>query len=114
MKFTTVMAWLKARLTNSWMANQDYGWFMAHSGWAGIIMLSTSLLTSVHVSWMLWVTLGGIVAAAIKEYGYDANFELPKQTFSDNTQDFLGYCAGIAIAWAVTGVGLATHLLKAH
>jgi uncharacterized membrane protein YedE/YeeE len=83
-------------------------WLKAH------ILLSIALLTSVHLAWMGYATAGGVVAAALKEYWYDATYELPKQTFKDNTEDFLGYCAGMAVGWAVTLAGFVTHLLTAH
>jgi len=41
-------------------------------------------------------------AAAVKEYGYDAHFELPKQSFAENTADFLGYCLGVSLGLIVT------------
>lgn len=48
-----------------------------------------------------WWYLVFVVAAALKEYAYDATFETPHQTFTMNTTDFLGYAAGIAIGLLV-------------
>jgi hypothetical protein len=42
-----------------------------------------------------------ILFALVKEFLYDANFEVPHQTFQMNLEDFLGYCAGTAFAWGV-------------
>jgi hypothetical protein len=97
----SVWAWLKSKLTNTWMNNMDYGWFMAHSGWALSIFLTTALVSHESRAVLGWLSLGGVAAAALKEYVYDANFEIPKQTFADNTKDFLGYCAGITMGWAI-------------
>jgi hypothetical protein len=52
-----------------------------------------------------WWYPGFVVAAALKEYVYDANFETPHQTFVMNTADFLGYCVGIGLGIAVTIYG---------
>ena len=43
-----------------------------------------------------------LVLAAVKEYWYDENFEIPKQTELENTADFLGYILGIALGAIVT------------
>ena len=49
-----------------------------------------------------WWYAAFVIAAALKEYAYDANFETPHQTFTMNTTDFLGYCVGIALGLLVT------------
>ena len=39
-----------------------------------------------------------VVAAALKEFGYDAKYETdPPQTFTDDLEDFLGYLLGCVI-----------------
>ena len=46
-----------------------------------------------------WYVLGiTIVWAAWKEYYFDARYEVPHQTFWDNTEDFIGYFSGAALA----------------
>jgi hypothetical protein len=47
--------------------------------------------------------LGGafVIYAAIKEYYFDARYEVPHQTFWDNTRDFAGYCLGSGVACLV-------------
>jgi hypothetical protein len=54
-----------------------------------------AVLTVAFLSLSAWWYLALVVAAALKEYAYDANFETPHQTFLMNTTDFLGYCVGI-------------------
>lgn len=107
--WTSVMTWLKAKLGNSWMNDSDYGFFMAHSGWAGGSLACFAFVkagtANAMRSYIYW-TLAWVVAAFLKEYVYDANFETPKQTFKDNTQDFLGYLAGMALVWIVIGLHL--------
>lgn len=40
-----------------------------------------------------------VVAAALKEFAFDAFYEHdPPQTFWDNLEDFGGYCAGVLLA----------------
>jgi hypothetical protein len=71
---------------------------MAHVGWAALITLTASLF-----SLRLCIMVSGalIIFATIKEYYFDATFERPKQSWKDNTQDFLGYLGGIGLAWVV-------------
>jgi hypothetical protein len=103
--WTRLVAWLKAKLTNSWMNNPEYGFFMAHSGWAFALLVSAAYLSHTNIRLLEWVTAGGFLAAALKEYVYDALFEVPKQTFTDNTEDFVGYLVGLAIGWCVLFLG---------
>lgn len=102
---------LKALLTNTWMNNVDYLAAMAHVGWACLIILGTALIASLNVHWMVGMSIGMVLFAGLKEYVYDANFELPKQTFADNTEDFVAYVVGVGLAWAIIGVTLARHML---
>jgi hypothetical protein len=97
-----LIAWAKARLTNSWMLDVQYLAAMAHSGWAALIVLSAARFLDLKLTAGV---SGGLVAfAAVKEFVYDANFEVPRQTSKDDWEDFLGYLAGIALAWAVIGL----------
>jgi hypothetical protein len=41
-----------------------------------------------------WVALAVVIAAAVKEFSFDARFEVPKQTTADNVEDFSGYVSG--------------------
>ena len=86
---------IKAALTNKWMSDVTYLAAMAHVGWACLIVLTAYIL---HPSAAITTALGVMIFAALKEYVYDANFEIPKQTARDNTQDFLGYLGGVLLA----------------
>jgi hypothetical protein len=44
------------------------------------------------------LALPALAAAAVKEFYFDAHYEVPKQTFTDNATDFAGYALGIALA----------------
>lgn len=44
-----------------------------------------------------WLVGAAVIAAGIKEFYVDKHFEVD-QTFTDNLQDFAGYCAGIVLA----------------
>jgi hypothetical protein len=100
----TILNWLKTHLTNSWMNNNYFLAAMAHSGWSGLIIACGGILTMAGLPNLMVVgalSAGMVLFAAVKEFWYDANYELPKQTAFDNITDFLGYCAGVAIIWLV-------------
>ena len=40
------------------------------------------------------VATGIVLTAAVKEFWFDARYEVPKQTFADNLEDFFGYFIG--------------------
>ena len=93
--------WLQG---GAFMSNTQFLAFMAHAGWAGFATLAVVVLHGTTTA-LLISTGAWIVAAALKEYGYDARYELPKQTFAMNTQDFIGYCAGLVVAWIIIYLG---------
>ncbi len=103
---------LKALLTNTWMNSVTYLAAMAHIGWAALILVSVAFVSNTSLATCAYASVGLVVFAAIKEYGYDANFELPKQTWKDNTQDFAGYVGGVALAWGV--ILLHLHMPAPH
>jgi hypothetical protein len=76
--------------------------FMAHAGFGYAVVLTTWAGTgSLHPT--LVAAAAMTLAAAIKEFWFDARFEMhPPQTFKDNFTDFIGYAAGVAIALGVT------------
>ena len=39
-----------------------------------------------------------VIAAGVKEFYFDARYEVPKQTATDNWTDFAGYCLGVVLA----------------
>jgi hypothetical protein len=86
---------------------------MAHIGWACLVILATALLSSLS-SHRACIYASAVVTgfAFLKEYVYDAHFELPKQTFRDNTQDFCGYLGGIALAWCILTLRVGIELLS--
>jgi hypothetical protein len=100
-KGESVTAWTWLR--NSWMNDATYLAAMAHIAWACLIVLAADVLSRDARAWERGVTLTLVLFAALKEYVYDAHFEEPPQTWRDNTQDFVGYCCGIALAWGIIG-----------
>lgn len=50
-----------------------------------------------------------VIYAAVKEFWYDANFELPKQTTFDNVLDFTFYMVGIVVCLGVI-FGIKSHI----
>ena len=62
----------------------------AHFWAAGFVVLASPPHAAVFA--------GTLLAAAIKEFYFDAKYETtPKQTTFDNVTDFLGYAAGAAL-----------------
>lgn len=92
----TFLLWLRARIAYAGTNVQ----FLANVGHFTVPWFVTSILY--RFGWAhhgRWWVLGLTVAyAAGKEYYFDARYEVPHQTFGDNTEDFLGYVAGAALA----------------
>jgi hypothetical protein len=110
MLLQNLKAWLSKYLTNEWMNEVSFLAPMAHIGWAALIVLATAILSGSNVKACGYASAGLTLFAALKEYVYDANFEIPKQTFRDNTEDFAGYLGGIALAWLIVVLHLHLHL----
>ena len=97
-----MISWLKAKfpwLSSEWMSSVTYLAFMAHSAWACAGVLAAFILGGLHaaeIATVVWMAF-----AAVKEFVFDANFEVPKQTAQDNWGDFGGYCAGLVLAWVL-------------
>lgn len=82
-------------LVNTWMNNTYFLATSAHIFFG---------LSTVETAFLGWGTRGEYIAcgslifmAAVKEFWYDAAFELPKQTLIDNIIDFTGYMVGIGL-----------------
>lgn len=91
------------KLTNSWMNDPAYLAQAAHACGAAFYVAAFALLLGRPVP-LLGAWLVGVALAALKEFVYDARFELPKQTARDNATDFVFYVVGSAIGWAVVSV----------
>jgi len=84
---------LFAKLVNylnnsSWWASVNiHGWF------------ACTLVYQLGRVWSIWI-VAGIFAAitAVKEYYWDAHFEVPPQQFLGSTIDWAGYLAGTGLA----------------
>lgn len=92
-------------LTNKWMNDPQYLAQIGHTlGGAWLLALPCFFLG--HQVWH-WAWLGIFAYAAVKEFFYDARYEVPKQTFGDNLMDFLFYQLG-------AGLGAGLVFLLAH
>ena len=91
---------------NTWMNNPQYRAQVGHT--LGGYALIVTVLALGH-GWMpVLVTYGlGILAAAVKEFWYDARYELPRQTEEDNLIDFGFYVVGGTI-----GLGVCAWVLR--
>lgn len=93
---------------NTWMNNPQYLAQVGHFLGGGSLMLLITLFSgNINYTWMVFEV--GVVAAAIKEFWYDANYEIPKQTWQDNVMDFSFYVLGGGV-----GVGLSYWALSLH
>jgi hypothetical protein len=80
---------------NTWMNNPNV---LAQFGHAGIPYGLLLTLDKFH-SPLFWpVAIGIMVFALVKEFWYDAKYELPKQTFITNLIDFSFYALGVGLA----------------
>jgi hypothetical protein len=93
--------------TNTWMNSVDFLASMAHALAGCLIVLGAAVFLGFAPAWWVaWLVLAAVTA--VKEYWYDANYEIPKQTFRDNTLDFAFYQVGAAIG---TGAAWLAHHL---
>lgn len=82
-------------LSNSWMTNINVIAQFAHSGVSYGILLT---LGRYHPALVLYAGLGIVAYAAVKEFYYDARFEIPPQSFMNNLTDFIFYNVGVWLA----------------
>jgi hypothetical protein len=88
------MGWLN----NSWMNNPNYLAQVGHVLFAYSLILTLGFYSG-HLA--CYIALGvGIPIAALKEFWYDADYELPKQTAWDNILDFSMYVVGAGLGMA--------------
>jgi hypothetical protein len=81
---------------NGWMNNPNV---LAQFGHAGIPYGALLTLDHYHRNLVfLILSIGIIVFAGIKEFYYDARYEVPKQSFTNNLTDFAFYCLGVGLA----------------
>lgn len=79
-------------LTNSWMNSVNFLASMAHALFSYGTLLTVARLASIKVCFVAFLAI--LIYAAVKEFWYDANYELPKQTAADNWLDFSTYTLG--------------------
>ena len=83
---------------NSWMASQRFDTQCAH------VLAGMTAMLFVREHWPRHRRLMALIfvtSAAIKEFFYDSRYELPRQTWEDNTLDFSMYCVGITIGYFI-------------
>jgi hypothetical protein len=91
----TIAAWIaKVGINPTFIAFNAHCWFAA-------FVVSQALARGVH--WY-FVVPAAVVVSGVKEYAFDAKNEVPKQTFWDNTQDFLGYMSGVLAGIVAHGI----------
>jgi hypothetical protein len=95
---------------NTWMNNPQYLAQIGHFlGGIALILLVTIFTWKIEYTSITFIT--GVVAAAIKEFWYDANYELPKQTWQDNLMDFSFYLLGGVIGFGLSILAMQFHKL---
>jgi hypothetical protein len=87
-------------LQNSWMNSVDFLAAMAHALFGCLLAVTLAFFTGGYLASLIGA--GALVlASGVKEFWYDANYELPPQTAADNWTDFAFYQVGSAV-----GLGL--------
>ena len=86
-------------LHNKWMNDPDVLAQIGHILGGYAVVFTAAAFTQ---EWPYWA--GALMAyAALKEFWYDANYEIPKQTWQDNLLDFcmygVGAGLGVFVAW---------------
>lgn len=89
---------------NTFMNNPQYLAQVGHSLGGCLVITLVALFTG-SMAVCLAALVVGLALAALKEFWYDANYELPVQTPADNWMDFGFYALG-------GGVGLGLAALK--
>lgn len=78
---------------------------VGHFAFAYAVIITVMAISLIR-DWNWWPTIGtaiiGMILAGLKEFWFDANYELPKQTFGDNLMDFSFYFLGAAIGMFVS------------
>lgn len=113
-------------MSDTWENNPQYLAQVGHTlgGFGALVttcMVSLAVLLRAPIAPLMFaacehncliVLVVGVAAAAVKEFWYDARYELPKQSFGDNLMDFSFYCLG---GFVGLGFDLVTlHLLAVH
>ena len=93
--------------TNTWMNNPQYLAQVGHFFGGFSIITLTAIFFGFGMP-IVYAALGVVVAAGIKEFWYDRNYEIPKQTNADDLMDWTFYQVGSAIGVVV--MWLAHHL----
>ena len=93
---------------NTWMNNPQYLAQVGHFlGGASLIMLMALIGWNIQYVWIAFLL--GSICAGIKEFWYDANYELPKQTWQDNLMDFSFYEIGGGVGTGLTYLAFSLH-----
>ncbi len=87
-------------LTNVWMNDSTVLAQFGHVLGAYAVVITADYFT--HKRWVAF-SFGGamMLYALLKEFWYDATYEIPRQTFGDNMLDFSMYFLGVLLALAV-------------
>lgn len=85
-----------------WTDNPNFNAQAAHFGVGyGVAMTTMKFAYRKHPVIGIGVSLLFIAYAALKEFWYDANFEIPAQDFASNFEDFffyhLGFITGLVV-----------------
>ena len=82
-----------------WKDNPNFNAQAAHFAVGYGVAVTARWRFSRQLRWIAWAFVG---YAALKEFWYDANYEIPKQIFRDNLEDFAFYILGLLVglfAW---------------
>jgi hypothetical protein len=87
-------------LSNDWMTNDDIKGKTAHAlAGYGVMLTAGYLKKGLLVHLIVWFLL--FVYTVVKEFWYDAKYEVPLQTLEGSLTDFKWYHVGAAVGMAV-------------
>jgi hypothetical protein len=94
---------------NTWMNNPQYLAQVGHLFGACSVLLTTGIMAlALGAGWLpvLVVLAAGVAAAAVKEFWYDMQYELPRQTWGDSAMDFGFYVLGAGLGTGLFALAL--------
>ena len=85
-----ITSWIaKTGMNPTFIAQNAHCWF------------AFALVTTLHIAFpaapLMGFAIPLLAVAAVKEFWFDATYELPKQTLEDGVVDFLGYGLGLTL-----------------
>lgn len=92
---------MKIDLTNKWMNDATVLAQIGHVLGGYSLVMTTAYLSNNSHAWTLFFAALLVAYAGVKEFWYDAKYEIPVQTWKDNLLDFSMYVVGLIVGLTV-------------